>query len=265
MRRRLNPELLLETLICFTISIFLFYALISGRISNYVHPRINGYLWFAAAALFMITIFMLPSCFTPKHSARPLNYILFLIPVLAAVLIPEGAVQSKAISFGGTPQNTGTVSQDKGTVLQENVSSQDELGIGPVSSSPSSLPGEDQNGMITISDEQFATWYQDISRDMKKYEGKTLKFKGQVFRMKSFAENEIVPARYAMVCCTADLQPCGILCRSRDASGFKDNDWVWVTGRIKIEAYMGQTMPVCYADKIEGADKAQENYIYFTS
>lgn len=279
MKRRGNPELLFQVVICFVLSALFVYALISGKASAYVHPRLYGFLWFAAAALFAIAAFMLRFAFTPKHNSRPLKNILLIVPMITAVIIPVGAVQSQAISFGTSTsraQNTSSFaqsavsSQDKGTVIPDSASSEDDIGIDTSSSASSSSPSsstapqEDKNGVMTISDEQFASWYTDINQNMKKYEGKTLKMKGQVFRMSTFAKNEIVPARYAMVCCAADLQPCGILCRSDEVSQYKDNDWVWVTGKIKIENYQKQTMPVCYVTKIEKADKAKEDYIYFT-
>lgn len=37
------------------VSALLFYALISDKVANYVHPRMNGYLWFAAIALLIIS------------------------------------------------------------------------------------------------------------------------------------------------------------------------------------------------------------------
>lgn len=267
MKQKINSEILLETIICFLLSILLFYALISGKTADYVHPRINGYLWFAAIALLIISIILLPAAFTPKHNAKPGRYFLFFVPILFVILIPAGTVQSKAISFGNTPaagtaaNSTGTSSQDKGTIIPDSVSSDN---IGVEASSTPSLPKESSDGVITVQDEQFAKWYQDINQNMNQYNGKTLKFKGQVFRMKEFAKNEIVPARYAMVCCTADLQPCGILCRGSEVSTYKDNEWIWVTGKIRIEKYMNQTMPVCYVTKMEKAEKAKEDYIYFT-
>ena len=273
MNRKINSELFLESSICLILGILLFYAILSGTVSLYVHPRLNGFLWVTAAALVAIALFMFPHAFTPKHNARPTKYLLFLLPLLASLLIPAGAVQSKAVSFGGSAAGGspagGIASGQKAAAASDSASSQDNSGAW-VRSSPSSsaadaeLPKEDENGVMTVTDEGFAKWYQDINQDMEKYEGKTLKFKGQVFRMEGFAKNEIVPVRYAMVCCTADLQPCGILSRSNEVTKYKNNEWVWVTGKIKIEEYQGQTMPVCYVTKIEPADKAKEAYIYFT-
>ncbi len=272
MNRKINSELFLESSICLILAGLLFYAVLSGKAALYVHPRLNGFLWMAAAVLAAIALYMFPHAFTPKHNARPAKYLLFLLPLAACLLIPAGAVQSKAASFGvpaggvsaiGGTSPAGGVSpaQDRGTVIPDSVP-QDDLGIDTSSEAP--LPKEDANGVTTITDEGFAKWYQDINQDMKRYEGKTLKFKGQVFRMKGFAKNEIVPVRYAMVCCTADLQPCGILSRGGNVAKYKDNDWVWVTGKVKIENFQGQTMPVCYVTKIEPADPAKVLYIYFT-
>ena len=271
MKRRGNPEILLQVVICFVLSALFVYALISGKASAYVHPRLYGFLWFSAATLFVIAVFTLRFALTPKHNSRPLKNILLIVPIITAVIIPVGAVQSQAISFGtsiGRAQNTSSFAQNKGVVISDSIPSKDDIGIETSSScsssSSSTAPQEDKDGVMTISDEQFAKWYTDINQNMKKYEGKTVKMKGQVFRMSTFAKNEIVPARYAMVCCAADLQPCGILCRSNETSQFKENDWVWVTGKIKIENYQNQTMPVCYVTKIEKADKAKDDYIYFT-
>lgn len=264
MNRKINSEMFLESSICLVLGILLFFANLSGRTSLYVHPRLNGFLWVTAGALVVISFFMFPHALTPKHNAKSMKYLLFLLPLLACVLIPAGTVQSKAVTFG-TPAAGGTSSaQDKGTVIPDKIP-QDDIGIDTSSSSADTeLPKEDKNGVMKITDEGFAKWYQDISQDMEKYEGKTLEFKGQVFRMEGFAKNEIVPVRYAMVCCTADLQPCGILSRGDDVAKYKDNEWVWVTGKIKIENYQGQTMPVCSVTKIEPADKAKVDYIYFT-
>lgn len=280
MKGRWNSELFFQGLICILLSALFVYALLSGRASNYIHPRLYGFVWFSAAALLFIAVVTLRFSSTPKHNTRPVKNLIIILPILTTLVIPVGAVQSQAVSFansGGALQNTVSSAQnsassyDKGVIIPDTVPSEDDIGIEPSASSnpsssasvPSTSP-EGSKGITSVSDEQFANWYQDINQNMKKYEGKTIKMKGQVFRMNTFAKNEFVPVRYAMVCCAADLQPCGVLCRSNKATQYKENDWVWVTGKIKIENYLNQTMPVCYVIKIEKAEKAKEDYIYFT-
>jgi putative membrane protein len=264
MKRKINFEVLLQLIILLGLAALLSFILLSGKAQDYVHPRLNGYLWFSVAALSVISFFMLPGLFKPKHNVSILKYCVVLFPMITALLLPPGIVQSKAITLGGqTVSPESQVSQQKGTVIPDTASSQDDIGI---DTSPSSKaePKEDSSGITTITDEQFADWYTKINNNMNLYEGKTLKFKGQVFRLSNFAKNEFVPVRYSMICCAADLQPCGVLCRSEDAKSLKDNDWVWVTGKLKIETYNGQKMPVCYVTKIEKAEKAKQEYIYFT-
>ena len=184
MKQRINLEILLESIICFLLSALLFYALISDKVANYVHPRINGYLWFAAIALLIISSMFLPAAFTPKHNAKPGKYFLYLVPILFVILIPAGTVQNKAISFSSTAttkattNSAGTTPQNNGTIISGSTSS-DNIGKAATSSALF-LPKEDSDGIITIQDEQFANWYQDINQNMNQYDGKTLKFKGQV-------------------------------------------------------------------------------------
>lgn len=268
MKRKLNLEVLIQLIILLGLAILLLFALITGRIQNYVHPRLNGYLWFSVAALLAIAFFYLPNLFKPKHRIHLMRCWILVFPMLTALLIPTGTVQSKSITFGGQTApvtSASPSSSQKGIVIPDSTSSQDDIGIN-YSSTPSAKvdPKEDANGVTHITDDQFADWYMKINQNMSSYVGKTFCFKGQVFRATSFAKNEFVPVRYAMVCCAADLQPCGILSRSNEAQKWKDKDWVWVTGKISIEKYQGQTMPVCTVTKIEKADPAKEEYIYFT-
>nr|WP_319487321.1 TIGR03943 family protein [uncultured Caproiciproducens sp.] len=263
MKRKLNFEVLLQLIILLGLAVLLIFALISGKAQDYVHPRLNGYLWFSVAALFGIGFFMLPGLSRPKHNTSTVKYLIILFPMVTAVLLPTGIIQSKAITLGGTTaSSTGQLSQSKGTIIPDTFVPQDDIGI--ETNSSAAEPQKDAGGVTNITDEQFADWYANLNRNMKQYEGQTFRFKGQVFRMNTFAKNEFVPVRYAMVCCAADLQPCGVLCRSDHAKSLKDDDWVWITGKLKIEDYDGQTMPVCYVTAIEKAEPATQKYIYFT-
>lgn len=262
MKRKLNFEVFLQLFALLGLAVLLLFALLTGKVQDYVHPRLNGYLWFSVAALLLICFFLLPGLFKPKHNASKARYFLIMFPMITALLLPTGVVQSKAITLGGLTSPTGLTAQSKGTVIPDTTAPKDDIGID--TSSQSSAPTEDSSGVTTITDEQFADWYTNLNKDMYQYEGKTFRFKGQVFRMSGFAQNEFVPVRYSMVCCAADLQPCGVLSRSDDAKTLKNDDWVWVTGKLKIEKFNGQTMPVCYVTKLEKAEKPKEQYVYFT-
>ncbi len=263
MKRKINFEVLFQLILLLGLAVLLIFALLSGKAQDYVHPRLNIYLWFSVVTLLGICFFMLPGLFKPKHNTSTAKYFIILFPMITAVLLPVGIVQSKAITLGGiTASPAGQLSQSKGTVIPDTIAPQDDIGI--ETNSSVAEPQKDASGVTTITDEQFADWYTKLNKDMKQYEGQSFRFKGQVFRMSDFAQNEFVPVRYSMVCCAADLQPCGVLCRSDEAKSLKNDDWVWVTGKLKIENYKGQTMPVCYVTKIEKAEKSKQEYVYFT-
>ena len=57
----------------------------------------------------------------------------------------------------------------------------------------------------------------DAMNDPARYEGKTVKIKGMVFRGKNFPEDEFVPGRFGMVCCADDVTFIGFICRSKQA------------------------------------------------
>lgn len=260
MKRKWNTEALARLIVLIATAALLFTALLTGAVRNYVHPRLNGLLWGSAFLLLGIAFFTIPELFRPKHNPRTGKYFFLAVPLLAAVLIPAGAVQSRAVSLSTLSPSLTASSRQQGTVIPDRITSSDDIGIDV--SSPRSDDKPKEFGE-TISDEAFSDWYQELNKNMDAYAGKTFRFKGQVFRMSSFAKNEFAPVRYAMVCCVADLQPCGVLCRSDEAKNWKSDDWVWVTGKLKIETYQGQTMPVCYVTKIEKASPAAQKYIYF--
>ncbi len=260
MKYKLNSEALLRFVVLTVLAILLFIALVTGTIQNFVHPRLNILLWISVFLLLGIAFFTLPELIRPRHNAKAGKNLLLVVPMLTALLIPTGIVQNKAVSFNTLSPSLTAAAAQRGTVIPNTITSSDDIGI----DTPSSSAAAPVKFAQTITDDTFVQWYQELNKNMDSYEGATFRFKGQVFRMNDFKQNEFVPIRYAMICCAADLQPLGVLCRSDDAKNWKDKDWVWVTGKLKIETYQGQKMPVCYVTKIEKADASKQEYVYFT-
>lgn len=119
--------------------------------------------------------------------------------------------------------------------------------------------------LIEISDLDYGLWYMDAMNDPSKYEGKTVRIKGMVYRGKKFAENEFVPGRFGMVCCAEDVTFIGFICRYMQAATLKPESWVTVTAKVAVEyypQYRGDG-PVLYATSIEPAEKPEEELVYF--
>ncbi len=119
------------------------------------------------------------------------------------------------------------------------------------------LPYDLDAPVVNIEDKDYAVFYRDLSEDMSKYAGKTLRFKGIVARDGS----DILAGRHVMTCCADDIAYHPLVCIFREATSLKTRDWVTVTGKIRVEKhklYRGMG-PVLYVESTEFAVKpAQE-------
>ncbi len=128
------------------------------------------------------------------------------------------------------------------------------------------LPYDLNADVIEICDDDFGLWYMDVTEFPEKYNGKTVRIKGKVYKSTKLPRNTFVPGRIAMVCCANDAQMIGFLCKSDNITRLKKNSWVTVTAQIRLEecaAYKG-VGPVLYAQEITDAQPPEEEIAYFS-
>ncbi|MBR4943351.1 MAG: GTPase [Clostridia bacterium] len=114
------------------------------------------------------------------------------------------------------------------------------------------LPFDVNAPVIQIEDKDYAFFYRDMSEDLEKYIGKTVKFRGLVATDKRLEPKDIVVGRHVMTCCEADIQYCGLACVLPDVMDLKTRDWISVTAKItfqKHRIYKGKG-PVLVAEKV---------------
>ena len=101
---------------------------------------------------------------------------------------------------------------------------------------------------------------------MAKYDGKTVRFKGQIAMLRRDKNNMFAPGRFVMTCCADDIQFCGIPCRYDRSKELTPRDWVTVTAKISAEKhtlYQGELGPVLTALSVEPADPADPDVATF--
>ncbi len=128
------------------------------------------------------------------------------------------------------------------------------------------LPFDVNAPVITVEDDDYALWYRDVTEEPQKYDGKTVKFKGQVAMLRREKENMFAPGRFVMTCCVDDIQFCGIPCRYEKSKELKPRSWVTVTAKISAEKhylYQGELGPVLTAVAVEPAEPAQQDVATF--
>ena len=128
------------------------------------------------------------------------------------------------------------------------------------------LPFDINTPVIEVRDEDYALWYRDVTEEPKKYDGKTVRFKGQVAMLRRDKNNMFAPGRFVMTCCVEDIQFCGVPCKYADAAKLKPRDWVMVTATISAEKhilYKGELGPVLTAISVESAEPANPDVAAF--
>ena len=128
------------------------------------------------------------------------------------------------------------------------------------------LPFDINAPVIEVKDEDFALWYRDVTEEAAKYNGKTVRFKGQVAMLRRDKNNMFAPGRFVMTCCVDDIQFCGIPCKYNGSKNLKPRDWVTVTAKISAEnhpLYQGELGPVLTAISVEPASPADPDVATF--
>ena len=127
------------------------------------------------------------------------------------------------------------------------------------------LPFDINAPVIEIKDEDFAIFYRDMTEEMPKYLGKTVRFKGIVALDNSLPNGHFAIGRHIMTCCEADIAYRGVVAKGAGGLKLATRDWVIVEGTLSEEyskLYQGNG-PVLTVKKIEKSQKPQQEVATF--
>lgn len=127
------------------------------------------------------------------------------------------------------------------------------------------LPFDLNAPVVTIEDDDFALWFQDINEEPKKYNGKTVQFKAQVARLRKERDGFFAPGRFVMRCCVEDIEFMGLPCKYPDAASLKVRQWVTVKATVetRFHAIYRGIGPVLTAISVTPAEPAQQEVATF--
>lgn len=264
--KRLNWEALLTIICLLAFSLLLAVLLITGQMRYYVHPRLNPYLWVAAALLVVMAGFMLPLVAKPRRSVRIVPFLALALPVLTAFALPPVTVgQAAAPLLGsGNPavRSAAPISQPSSSAVAATPQ--------PIAPTFTPAPRDEQldqspftgEGITVVQDEDFLQWYIDGYDRIESLAGMVFSIRAQVTRIDGFAENEFLPGRLYMSCCAADIAPMGFLAQWDQADTLAEGSWVWVLGTLEWGEYQGEGMPVMQVQQVQTAQPPLDPYIY---
>ena len=89
--------------------------------------------------------------------------------------------------------------------------------------------------MFPVPPENYAIWYQDISKEPEKYKGKTLQIGGFTMFSKKLPAGNFVFGRRVMTCCVEDISFAGLLATGYDTKQLQNQEWVELTAKVAIK------------------------------
>jgi len=98
------------------------------------------------------------------------------------------------------------------------------------------LPYDINADVIDIKDEDFAIFYRDMTDELAKYNGKTIRFKGIVALDSSLPKESYAIGRHIMTCCADDIAYRGVVAKGMGKLKLATRDWVIVEGKL-VEEY----------------------------
>ncbi len=128
------------------------------------------------------------------------------------------------------------------------------------------LPFDINAPVVDVADEDYALFYSDLSSDMAKYEGKTVRYKGMVAKAARLSEDNFVFGRQMMTCCADDVQFAGLVARWPEAKSLAKGSWIIATATLNIKWHKGygKKGPVLTVTSVEPADPPADPVAVFS-
>jgi putative membrane protein len=277
--KNFNAQAFLESSCCFLFSALTLYLVTSGRYLAYVTPRMEPYLYFTAAVMLLWGWVGLRRLLIPQNKTRSAHCFVLVAPMLL-LLLPHSPLSTSDLSYSLMRGNSAGALQSDDNVASERtgISKLEDLPFGGdstpdpladgryggfASDSPAVLSGLDTSAKtITVSNDEFYQWIEEMFTDPDKYAGYSIKMTGFILKDPELLQpDEFVPARLVMSCCVADVLPFGMICKYEKTEELQNEAWVTVEGVIRITEENGYREPQARITAITPAT-AVEGYIY---
>ncbi len=285
--KRFNKSEWLGFIFLMGLTLYLGYLLRKGNIVSYIHPKRIPLMWAALGGLILLMgyqsmkVFTTPSRKTNYLSYLPLGF-LILCSIMTLTLqetdrFSPGKVQSSVVAAAGTKERVEKILPDEKSGEENNTSQeafnpdsgQEDLYEPSLNSEREENKTEDYRLLekIELNSDNYTKIISDIEQNPEKYIGKKIKLEGFVYRDPQFDEDEFVIARMYMLCCAADAQVTGLMCRWDKSTIVRDEQWIVAEGVLMCEDYEidGGTsrIPVIQLSKVTKLKTPENQYIYY--
>lgn len=245
---KLNKSELKWLIILIGLTYYIYMLLSTRRIYYFIHPRMVKYIYISFIFLIILTLIQLKELFKISEK-RKISFAIFIIPIILGLLVnPQGlsgeiaGKKNPSLLQNNTIKSSSQVPKDTSKVSNENT-----------------LLEVNSSNFTHITDEIMYT-------NTDKYIGQKINITGFVYKDETTSKNEFVVGRLMIICCAADSEITGLLCNFENASSFKTDQWVTVTGTIGKTSHMyageSKEIPFIKVEKVGLAEKPTMPYIY---
>lgn len=272
-RYGVNVETILRLIFLLGFTIFYYSTIRTDTVYNYVHPRVIPYIIFAMISFIIISILSIDELFRIRRKdTKMINYIIFLIPLLIAFIIPAKTIIPESISLNiANAEGIPNVKFKDGTsYMKNNTRDEDfDLDISPeIADLYTDIINNRENKFIlegdkiSINNDNFIDWLDRIYMNTERYEGKTVEIIGFVLKDWNYKKNEFIIARFMMVCCAADTQAVGFLCDYDKAPELEEGSWIKIKGMIQNKVFNDEEKLILRIESLETVNKPANEFIY---
>jgi putative membrane protein len=120
-----------------------------------------------------------------------------------------------------------------------------------------------QSATVNIDSEFFYSIITDIYDNPEIYLGKPVELSGMIFKRKGTKDpRDCAIIRMMMVCCAADMQGVGLICRYDRANELKAKSWYTVSGKIDYLQQGNDKIPYIIVSDVKQCEKPKDDYVY---
>ena len=261
---RINFDVLIQIIIEVFMALAIITGLVTGKINLLVHPKFNVFLMISALLLIVMAIFSTSGLFKARHMTIFSKYFLLMIPLLLCMVISVKSLGDRSAYSAGVSGVANGVSDSKKISADSPPASS--LNLQNFNDSEErnrykKNPGED---FIDIDDGKYLKWYYDMTYKWSSFDGEKFRFLATVFKPEN-GNQFVVLGRLGMVCCMADMQPCGFIYNGKGYKDLHSGEWYWVTAKVKENkkyTYNYEKLPMAYDITLEKSRKPTDEYVY---
>ncbi|MBN2617885.1 MAG: TIGR03943 family protein [Spirochaetales bacterium] len=196
---------IIEPLIVTLLIIAIFYLGYSNKLKLLINPSYFIFIYITLVVLFLIftAIILIPGS---RSKNNYFSYLLFLIMIIILFSTSYKDYQESISELKGVTNN-----------------------IFEYKTKVDIFDGD----RVVITEFNYLDAVDEIYRNIDKYIGKKILFKGYVYYANGIKPNEFVLSRLIMVCCAADTSVYGLLCSYENINhDFKSDEWYEINGEI---------------------------------